>query len=146
MMTSFRLTFLLTVLLAPALARAQQPASTPAPAAQPPSVAQKATAPSPTERRTIVAMRLTSGESIVLDGRLDDTIWRRTQPAGDFVQQDPDNGRPATLQPVQPRKLRNLRNAGEQRKLWAADPEREPRLPAADAAAGAPDHVLSGGC
>ncbi len=43
-------------------------------------------------------MRMTSGESIVLDGRLDDAIWRRTQPAGDFVQQDPDNGQPATEQ------------------------------------------------
>jgi hypothetical protein len=96
MMTSFRLTSLLIVLLAPALARAQQPASTPAAAAQPPSVAQKVTAPSPTERRTIAAMRMTSGESIVLDGRLDDEIWTRTQPAGDFVQQDPDNGQPAT--------------------------------------------------
>ena len=98
MMPRLRLTFLLTVLLAPALARAQQPASIPAAAAQPPSVAQNGPAPSPTERRTIAAMRMTSGDSIVLDGRLDDGIWKRTQPAGDFVQQDPDNGQPATEQ------------------------------------------------
>src|SRR5258706_4633628 len=97
-MTSSRLTCLLTVLLAPALARAQQSAPPPAAAPQPPSVAQRATATSPTERRTIAAMRMTGGESIVLDGRLDDEIWTRTQPAGDFVQQDPDNGQPATEQ------------------------------------------------
>jgi len=39
---------------------------------------------------------MTSGESIVLDGRLDDAVWTRAQAAGDFVQQDPDNGTPAT--------------------------------------------------
>jgi hypothetical protein len=32
----------------------------------------------------------------VVDGRLDEDAWRRAVPAGDFIQQDPDNGKPAT--------------------------------------------------
>jgi hypothetical protein len=46
--------------------------------------------------RTIEAMRLNSGEAIALDGNLDEAVWVRAQPANDFVQIDPDNGRPAT--------------------------------------------------
>src|SRR5437667_2415505 len=51
-------------------------------------------------------------------------------------------GPPGDLQPVQPRKSGKLRNAREQRELWAADSDPEPRLPAADAAAGVPGDVL----
>ncbi len=47
-------------------------------------------------RPTIVAMRLAEGESIALDGRLDEPVWSRAVPGGDFVQIDPDNGMPAT--------------------------------------------------
>ena len=47
-------------------------------------------------RRTIVAVRLPEGESIALDGRLDEPVWSRAVPGGDFVQIDPDNGMPAT--------------------------------------------------
>ena len=47
-------------------------------------------------RRTMVAIRLNAGESLVLDGRLDEPFWSRAVPAGDFRQVDPDNGRPAT--------------------------------------------------
>ena len=90
------LTWLLAIFLGPAPTRAQEPSPAPAAAAQAPSVAQPETVPSPTGRRTIAATRMTSGESIVLDGRLDDAIWTRAQPAGDFVQQDPENGKPAT--------------------------------------------------
>lgn len=32
----------------------------------------------------------------VIDGRLDDPCWQGIEPAGDFIQHDPDNGRPAS--------------------------------------------------
>ena len=44
------------------------------------------------ERRSVAAVRLSDQEQIVLDGRLDEGVWRRALPAADFVQQDPDNG------------------------------------------------------
>jgi hypothetical protein len=47
-------------------------------------------------RRTVTALRLADGESVRLDGRLDEPFWSRTLPAADFIQIDPDNGRPAT--------------------------------------------------
>jgi hypothetical protein len=47
-------------------------------------------------RRTVRALRLPPGEHIVLDGRLDEEVWSRALPARDFIQQDPDNGKPAT--------------------------------------------------
>jgi uncharacterized protein DUF5916 len=47
-------------------------------------------------RRTMTATRLADGDSITLDGRLDEPVWSRAVPASDFVQVDPDNGRPAT--------------------------------------------------
>ena len=49
-------------------------------------------------RRTIMAEPLGPGESITLDGSLDEAVWRRAQVATDFVQIDPDNGTPATEQ------------------------------------------------
>src|SRR5206468_11610091 len=52
-------------------------------------------------------------------------------------------GHPGDIQPVQPRKPRKLRNAREQRKLREADSDPEPRLSAADGAAGVPGHILS---
>ena len=48
------------------------------------------------DRRRIRAFRLNDGESLMLDGRLDEPVWARAEPAGDFVQIDPDNGQPAT--------------------------------------------------
>jgi hypothetical protein len=47
-------------------------------------------------RRTIVATRLADGESIAMDGQLDEPVWARAVPATDFVQIDPANGRPPT--------------------------------------------------
>ena len=35
-------------------------------------------------------------ERIVLDGRLDEAVWLRAVPAGDFIQIEPNNGSPAT--------------------------------------------------
>jgi hypothetical protein len=43
---------------------------------------------------TIRAVRLQT--PIVLDGRLDEDVWKSVNPATDFVQQDPDEGQPAT--------------------------------------------------
>ena len=48
------------------------------------------------ERRSFPAMRLAGEERVVLDGRLDEPFWSRAVPAGDFMQVDPDNGKPAT--------------------------------------------------
>ena len=57
----------------------------------PQTVAAQATA-----RRSVPAMRLAADERVVLDGRLDEPFWSRAVPAGDFMQVDPDNGKPAT--------------------------------------------------
>jgi hypothetical protein len=46
--------------------------------------------------RTITATRLENEESIDIDGRLDEAVWSRVIPVGDFIQIDPDNGQPAT--------------------------------------------------
>src|SRR5688572_32864232 len=62
--------------------------------AQPPSTAPGS--PQGDQRRTVRAVPLHTGERIVLDGRLDEEAWRRAVPARDFIQQDPDNGQPAT--------------------------------------------------
>ncbi len=48
------------------------------------------------DRRLLSAYRLGPGESIDLDGVLDEALWERPEPASDFVQVDPDNGAPAT--------------------------------------------------
>lgn len=40
-------------------------------------------------RRTMTAEPMRDGESVVLDGILDEPIWQRAVPATDFVQQDP---------------------------------------------------------
>ncbi len=42
------------------------------------------------------AVALAPGERIELDGILDENIWRRAQPATNFIQQEPINGAPAT--------------------------------------------------
>jgi hypothetical protein len=47
-------------------------------------------------RRVVTAGRLKDDERIRLDGVLDEEAWLRATPARDFVQQDPDNGQPAT--------------------------------------------------
>ena len=48
------------------------------------------------QRRTIAAMRLEPNETIHFDGVLEEAVWRRAQPAADFIQVDPANGQPAT--------------------------------------------------
>jgi hypothetical protein len=46
--------------------------------------------------RVIAAVRIPDGQSIRLDGVLDEPLWQGAVPAGSFVQRDPDNGAPAT--------------------------------------------------
>ena len=57
---------------------------------------QSSPAGSTVERRAVTAARLGESERIVLDGRLDERVWTRAVPAADFIQIDPQNGRPAT--------------------------------------------------
>ena len=52
--------------------------------------------PSDTEQRTLMALRLAEDETIQLDGRLDEPLWRDAKPATDLLQQNPVNGAPAT--------------------------------------------------
>ena len=47
-------------------------------------------------RRTVTAERLFNGESVTLDGRLDEPFWSRAVGAADFIQIDPANGSPAS--------------------------------------------------
>ena len=47
-------------------------------------------------RRALTALRIPDGETIVVDGRLDEPVWTQAVPATDFVQQDPLNGEPGT--------------------------------------------------
>ena len=44
----------------------------------------------------VTAVALDAEERIQVDGLLDEAIWRRVEPATDFIQQEPDNGAPAT--------------------------------------------------
>ncbi len=51
----------------------------------------RAQAPPP---RTVMAVRAVPAP--VIDGRLDDPVWAGAEPAGGFLQRDPDEGKPAT--------------------------------------------------
>ena len=75
----------LNVLLAAAILAISWPAS----GQTPPAAAAPAR---PTPR--ISAVRVTA--KIAVDGRLDEADWARAQPAKDFLQKDPDEGKPAT--------------------------------------------------
>ena len=52
----------------------------------------------PPPRRAMTAARIADGESIAVDGRLDEPVWARAVPATDFIQQDPRNGSPPSEQ------------------------------------------------
>jgi Domain of unknown function (DUF5916) len=75
---------------APAFAEQSAPSASPQPPSQTTQLARG--------RRSVAALRIDNGEHITLDGRLDEPAWTRALPAGDFIQQDPDNGTPATEQ------------------------------------------------
>lgn len=47
-------------------------------------------------RPSIQAVRMADDERLVIDGSLDDAVWRRALPANNFRQRDPDNGAMAT--------------------------------------------------
>ena len=53
-------------------------------------------ASAPAGRPSVAALRLESGDHVVLDGRVDEPVWSRAVPATGFRQIDPDNGAPAT--------------------------------------------------
>ncbi len=48
------------------------------------------------DRPTIRAIALAEGETIVLDGSLDEPVWARAPLATDFLQQEPESGRPSS--------------------------------------------------
>jgi hypothetical protein len=48
----------------------------------------------PPDAKTVQAVRAT--QPIVLDGRLDEAVWKTTAPATGFTQNDPEDGSPAT--------------------------------------------------
>ena len=88
------------VLLVPGIRAADAQCPPPAPLAAPENYYMGTMAPQAAPEnggpRTIIATRLDTGDSIDVDGRLDEAIWARTPPAGDFIQIDPNNGQPAT--------------------------------------------------
>lgn len=79
------LTDLLLTLAAPALATAQTPAPTPVDV-------------NTIDPETFAAMahRLSPGEKIEIDGRLDEVAWQTAPVQGNFIQREPDLGLPAT--------------------------------------------------
>jgi len=56
----------------------------------------QAQAPAEEGRRIVRAERLAAGETVTLDGILDEAIWSRAVPATDFLQQDPVPGEKPT--------------------------------------------------
>jgi uncharacterized protein DUF5916 len=50
----------------------------------------------PRERPAHTAVRINPDERVNVDGKLDETSWQRAQPVTEFIQQDPDNGQPAS--------------------------------------------------
>ena len=90
-----RLPLILALICAAVLPAAAQQA----PAATPAASQQNAQANQGADnggRRRMMAFRLNEGEEVTLDGVLDEPVWSRAIPAADFVQQDPQNGGPAT--------------------------------------------------
>lgn len=51
---------------------------------------------SPQERRRMRAEAMNPEERIVVDGILDEEVWKRAEPAANFIQQDPNFGEPET--------------------------------------------------
>jgi hypothetical protein len=83
---------------------AQQPAPPPSQTQTPAARAEASSG-----RRTMVALRIADDEEILLDGKLDEAPWKRAIPADGFIQQDPDNGKPAT-EPTEVRIIYNNRS------------------------------------
>lgn len=61
------------------------------------ATAPKAARPADAQRPSLHAIRLQRDETgPVIDGRVEDAVWSRAEPASDFIQQQPDEGRPST--------------------------------------------------
>lgn len=54
--------------------------------------------PNEAGRPSVDAVRLADGARLIIDGVLDEAIWKQAVPAASFLQRDPDNGAPATEQ------------------------------------------------
>ncbi len=54
-----------------------------------PAFGQDRAGPSESNPRSVTAEPLRDGETILLDGLLDEPVWQRAVPAADFIQQDP---------------------------------------------------------
>jgi hypothetical protein len=57
---------------------------------------QEPSEPTSEGRPVLNPVRLDEGDRLVVDGSLDEDVWRRATPATRFLQRDPDNGSPAT--------------------------------------------------
>jgi hypothetical protein len=104
---SVRVALFLIAIVLPTHARGQQPTGAqrsfpqaPRPIAPPvlQQVPPGSASTSADERRTMEAVRMGDGESITLDGRLDEDVWMRAVPATNLMQMEPNNGEPATEQ------------------------------------------------
>ncbi len=51
---------------------------------------------SPSSNKQVVAFELPAGAAMRLDGRLDERQWQQASPITDFIQTEPDQGRPMT--------------------------------------------------
>lgn len=47
--------------------------------------------------KSVQAVKLENGEQVVLDGKPDETFWQRCPAAGDFIQNEPQLGQPASF-------------------------------------------------
>lgn len=50
-----------------------------------------------TTRKSVRAIKLDDGVRIKIDGKLDEEVWKQSQPTSDFVQHEPSKGNPASF-------------------------------------------------
>jgi hypothetical protein len=62
-----------------------------------PAEAQTSSVTEPALARTATAVAVVATDRIAIDGQLDEPAWSLATPASGFIQQQPDEGRPATL-------------------------------------------------
>ena len=79
---------------APAVAAPTAAASTAATA--PPSSRPTRAALPPTDAKVVQAVRVPEGETVAVDGRLDEPVWKSAPAATGFTQSNPDDGTPST--------------------------------------------------
>ncbi len=121
--------FALSALVGPQSARAQASDGTEGAAFElpagfegpPPPVAPDVISRDDRGRVTLRAIRL--GEAVVVDGRLDESLYASVPPIGDFVQQEPREGDPAT-EKTEAWVFFDDRNLYIAARLWDSHPER----------------------